>query len=121
MNTICIQLNDCEFFAYHGLYEQEQKEGNTFWVTIKVLIDATTFESSGSLSDTVDYQKLYEIAFARMQTPTPLLEQLAIFIANDIAISNPQSISIDIHICKKAPPIGGNCRSSEVRYSRVVV
>ncbi len=120
MNTFCVQLNDCEFFAYHGLYEQEQKDGNTFWATIKVVIDAADFEATSSLSDTVDYQRLYEIAHARMQTPTLLLEQLAVWIANDVAIAYPKAIAIDIHICKKSPPIGGHCRNSEVIYSRGV-
>ena len=120
MNSFCIQLNDCEFFGYHGLYEKEKKEGNTFWVTIKVQIDAAAFEATGQLQDSIDYQKLYEIASNRMIKPTPLLEHLAIWIADDIAKSYSHTQSIDIHICKKNPPIGGSCRSSEVRYSKVI-
>ena len=120
MNSFCIQLNDCEFFGYHGLYEQEQKDGNTFWVTIKVQISAAAFEATGNLNDSIDYQNLYQIANGRMLTPTPLLEHLAIWIADDIARVYNQTQSIDIFIRKKNPPIGGICHSSEVKYFRKV-
>ena len=121
MNSFSIHLHECEFFAYHGLYDEEQKEGNVFWVSIEVQIDANLFLTSGLLSDSIDYQKIYEIAKARMEIPTKLLEQLAVWIAEDIERKFPIAQLIHIAISKKTPRIGGICKSSEIIYQRSLI
>ncbi len=118
MNNFSIHLHECEFFAYHGLYDEEQREGNTFWVSIEVQIDANQFLKSGLLSDSIDYQKVYDIAKTRMEIPTKLLEQLAVWIGEDIERKFPIAQLVHIAISKKSPRIGGICKSSEIIYQR---
>lgn len=119
MNTFTIQLEACEFYAYHGIYPQERALGNTFWVDIAVEVDSSIFEKSYDLASTIDYEKLYQIAKARMSQPTPLLESIAVWMADDIAVLYPNALCIEIQISKNKPPIGGDCRNSKVIYKRL--
>lgn len=120
MNTFTIHLEACEFYAYHGIYQQEREQGNTFWVDIAVELNSHIFEQSHDLGSTVDYEKIYHIAKVRMNFPTPLLESIAVWMADDIAIQYPNAQSIRVKISKKKPPIGGNCRNSMVSYNRLL-
>lgn len=118
MNTFTIGLDACEFFAFHGIHEFERQQGNKFWVTIAVVVDAKLFEQQHLLENTIDYQQLYQVAAKRMNQPTPLLESLAVWIADDIAEIYSEYISITIEISKHMPPIGGQCKQSKVVFTK---
>lgn len=119
MNTFSIQLVSCEFFAYHGIFEQERINGNTFWVDITVEIDASLFEENALLQNTIDYQDLYTIVADRMNVPTPLLETISLNIANDISLKLTQCKTIEVSIIKNNPPIQGKCKHSKVTYTKI--
>ena len=118
MNTFQIGLDRCEFFAYHGIHDFERQQGNKFWVTLSVCVDAHKFEQQQTLGNTIDYQILYDITAKRMAVPTPLLESLAMMIANDIAAIYHPYICITVEICKHKPPIGGECQQSRVVFTK---
>jgi len=62
-----IALNDIRFFAHHGFYPEEQKTGNEFFVNIAVeFIAAPNFNDE--LAETINYERLYEIASLNMKT-----------------------------------------------------
>ena len=74
MGTII--LEGMEFYAYHGVYEEEQKIGNRYEVTLSVATDFTDGAAADDIDGTIDYGELYHIVSAVMQAPTKLLERI---------------------------------------------
>lgn len=100
-----IHLHHLEFFAHHGLYEEERIVGNNFVVSIDV--DFESDEIISSISDTIDYSLVYEIVQKRMLIPTDLIEVVAEDIINAICQKFPQVKQIKISIQKSNPPVIG--------------
>jgi 7,8-dihydroneopterin aldolase/epimerase/oxygenase len=100
---LTIELKQLRFFAYHGLYKEEQKIGNDFEVDL--LVSYNTSEMVTDISDTINYVTLYEIVKEEMKKTTELLETLVMTITGRIREKFPQAVSIDISIYKLTPPI----------------
>ena len=105
-----IQLNDVQFYGYHGLYKEEQELGNTFIVNLSInfipLVSKIT-----AINETIDYVQVYELVKTRMQTPTPLLETIAEDIATSIFEQFLIAQKVDIQITKTKvyiPTLNGN-------------
>lgn len=113
-----ILLEGLEFYAYHGLYEQEQKIGNRFSVDIKVWFDYTFQKGTEDLSKTVNYEKLYQCAQLEMKTPSKLLETLAANIIDRIFATLPTVLSVEVSVSKYNPPVGGRCERAKVTLKK---
>ena len=100
-----IHLHHLEFFAFHGLYEEERIVGNRFEVSIEVEFESDDILSS--ISDTIDYSVIYEIVKKRMLIPTDLIEVVAEDIISAICQKFPQVKQIKISIQKSNPPVIG--------------
>ncbi len=100
---ITIHLHKLEFFAHHGLYDEEKKSGNKFEINIDICIDAEN--KIATLDDTVNYVAIYEIVSKRMLQATELLETLAQDLADEIYQYDKKIKSIKININKLSPPI----------------
>ncbi|NSW93987.1 MAG: dihydroneopterin aldolase, partial [Bacteroidales bacterium] len=72
-----IQIEDMEFYAFHGHYREEQKVGNKFLVNLSIETDMTIPSKSDNLRDAVNYQRAYEIVRAEMGKKSYLLENIA--------------------------------------------
>lgn len=103
---LTLTLLDLRFFAYHGWYEEETRQGQTFlvnaWVSYpepaSTLID---------LSDAIDYAEIHSILSAQMNQPRKLLEELTQSIMDSIHDRFPQVSYIKLQIEKLAPPVPG--------------
>jgi dihydroneopterin aldolase len=103
MPLLTIHLHKLAFFAYHGLYEEEQQNGNHFEVDVD--IEADIPDNVQHLQDTIDYVKMYVIVEQRMQQSTKLLETLAQNLATLIHEADPRVTSVSVNIRKLSPPI----------------
>lgn len=99
-----IQLQDCHFFGFHGMNEEEKKIGNTFIVNLSVDYEPCV-ESIVSIHDTVDYVQLYQIVESRMQITTPLLETIVQDIARSVLEQFPKVYKVFVSITKQHLPI----------------
>ena len=109
-----IALEGLEFFAYHGVYEEEQRMGNKYSVDITV---GTSFEEAAledRIGQTIDYGTLYQIVKKEMESPAKLLETLAVRIINNVFTECPKAEEVKIAIAKYNPPIGGVCTRAKV-------
>ena len=113
-----IVLEGLEFYAYHGLYEQEQKIGNKFSVDIKILFDYTFQKGIEDLSKTVNYEKVYQSVNEEMKTPSKLLETLAGNIIEKIFITHTTITSVEVSVSKYHPPVGGRCERAKVTLKK---
>lgn len=98
-----VYLKNVQFFAYHGLYPEEELNGNIFEVNLSV--QYIKEELITTIEETIDYVALFDILKAQMQERKALLETLGREICDRIKQRFPQISSIEIDIRKKNPPI----------------
>jgi dihydroneopterin aldolase len=109
-----ILLSDLRFHAFHGVLPQERLVGGNFVVDLRVgypLAQAMTFDH---VDDTLNYASLYALVEREMQQPSSLLEHVAGRIAQAIAKTFPQALSIDLTLTKQNPPMGADCKGAGV-------
>ncbi len=105
------------FFAFHGLFDEEQKLGNEFDVEVKV-----EQSESGLIKDinqTIDYTKLYQLIENKMRTPYSLLETFATEITQEILDEFKLAQKVYFHITKLHPPFTGIEGTVGVSHTRV--
>jgi len=99
-NIMTIQLNNVEFYGYHGLYKEELKLGNTFIVNLSIeFIPVVT--KINEIKETIDYVVVYNLVKERMLTPTLLLETVVEDIATSIFENFHIAQKVKIEIAKK--------------------
>jgi 7,8-dihydroneopterin aldolase/epimerase/oxygenase len=101
---LTIHLKELHFFAYHGVYEGEEKVGSDYELHLNVIYEERKIKFD-SLKNVLNYAELYEIVRKRMTVPTPLLEELAESIIRKIRHEYSFVKEISISIFKLQPPI----------------
>ena len=109
-----VSLRGLEFFAYHGYYDEEQKVGNKYSVDVIVKADLNSAAVADTLSETVNYESLYNIVKQHMQVRSRLLEHLGYEIIQSIFQHFEKVQWVEVSIAKFNPPIGGVCREARV-------
>lgn len=113
---LTISLEDIKFHSGHGIYPEEKTIGNDFIVDVSVSIEDK--EPVEHLSQTIDYEKVYEIISIEMNKATPMLETLAYSCISGIKKIFPQSKTIKIKISKLHPPMKGEIGKSTITLDK---
>ncbi|MCD8538532.1 MAG: dihydroneopterin aldolase [Leadbetterella sp.] len=109
-----ITLEGMEFFAYHGLSDEEQKTGNRYGVDICIDTDLGASGRSDDLSDTVDYGRVYALVAEEMQTKSRLLEHIGYRIMARLKEEFTGISKVKLHVSKFNPPVGGIVQRSKI-------
>ena len=112
MSTIC--LNNIELYAYHGVFEVEQKVGQWYTVNIEIDVDFSEAALNDELRGTIDYSKLNDIIREEMGIKSKLIEHVANRIANRVLATFPDIESGTLSVAKKNPPVKGEMESVEI-------
>ena len=113
-----ISLKGIKFNAYHGVYEEERKKGNSFEVDVTVTTDFSTEAlTDDSLMGTLDYEEIYRCVAEEMESSSYLLEHVAYRIAKRLLKEFSLIHDVEIKVSKFNPPIGGPCEKTEVTLS----
>jgi len=102
-----ISIEGMEFFAYHGCFKEEQVIGTKFRCDAFLEVDTTKAEQTDNLSDTVNYQSVFQVVKHEMETKSKLLEHVGRRIINRIKKEFPQVEHVRLKIRKLNPPLGG--------------
>ena len=103
---LSIHLHNLQFFANHGIHQEEKIWGNQFEVNVTVQYLPLSSPII-HLKDTIDYVAIFSLIKTRMNNPTNLLETLATEIAEAILAQFLQAELVTISIKKiRAPVIG---------------
>ena len=114
-----IELEQMEFFSYHGCYAQEQVVGNYFLVDLKFKTDSNSAIKSDDISDTVSYLTVYELIKQEMAVKSKLLEHVAGRILDRLYTEFQGKISeVTLKIRKMNPPLGGKINNVSVTLTR---
>ena len=109
-----ILLRDLRFHAFHGVLPQERLVGGNFVVDLRVGYSLAQAMTSDRVDDTLNYASLYALVEREMQQPSSLLEHVAGRIAQAIAKTFPEALSIDLTLTKQNPPMGADCKGAGV-------
>lgn len=114
-----IEIEEMEFFAFHGHYEAEQLVGNRFIVYLRLETDCDQAAQSDELEDALNYLKVYGLVKEQMEIPSKLLEHLCKRILDTLYQNFDGMISSAlIKVSKCNPPMGGNIGKVSVAMKR---
>jgi len=114
-----IVIEEMEFYAFHGHYQEEQIVGNRFLVDLEMEADLATPANSDNLNDAVNYQQAYQIIKNEMRrTKSNLLENIGKRILDALWAEMEGIEKATIRIRKLNPPMGGPIKSVGIKMSR---
>ena len=114
-----IKLKNCAFFARHGVYSEEERLGQRFFVDAELTVVCGEGLANDDIEGTVDYGKAFSM-IEKIVTGTRryLIEALALDIARDL-IKNFDSVThASITIRKPNAPVQGILDHVEVTVSQ---
>ena len=106
-----------QFYAYHGVLEQETKVGNNYVVNICMTADLLRACETDNVDDTISYAVVFNLVKTEMEQPSKLLEHVAMRIYKSIKSTFPQITTLEVRLAKKNPPIRGEVKCAEVIIS----
>lgn len=112
-----IELKDMEYYAYHGVLEQERHVGNTFRVSLVLRLKSRASAQTDDLADSVSYADVYEVVADEMATPSRLLEYVAGRIERRLYRDFTLVDALEVSVTKLNPPISGVVPSATIRLT----
>jgi dihydroneopterin aldolase len=118
MNYTIIRIKNAQFYAHHGVLEQERTNGGLFEIDAEMTCDLTDAESEDSLKKTLDYEKAYSFIKEVVSSSNfYLIEALAYRIALSL-IENFQMVQkVTVKVRKPTPPLGGVVEHVEIEHT----
>lgn len=101
-----IIIKDLEFFAYHGVNEEEKIQGQRFVLDITCYLDLSVPCETDNVEDTVSYAKIIKkVREVFTAEKYDLLEKAAMVVMRSIFDSFPEICECDILLKKPDAPI----------------
>lgn len=114
-----IKFEGMTFYAYHGVYPEENQLGQTFMVDVELSLDLKRAGMTDDLEHTVNYGELYELVETIMKGRTVrLLETIGEQIASKTLDKWDRVQEVLVRVIKPSPPIPGQYRSVSVELRR---
>lgn len=103
----CISIKNLETYAYHGVYEEEQKNGQHFYVSTDLYLSTREAGIHDELQCSVHYGEVCEFINAFMNNNIyMLLEAVAENLTTELLIAYPLVEKIRLTVSKPEAPIG---------------
>ncbi len=113
-----IELEEMEFYAYHGCFSEEQVVGNRFIVNISIGVDVEIPSKSDNIQNALNYVSVYEITKKEIQQNSHLLEHLTERILNAIHTKFDYVDWVRVKVSKMNPPMGGQMKAVSITMER---
>lgn len=108
-----------EFYAYHGVYPEENRLGQRFKVDAELQLSLKKAGETDDLTQSVNYAEVYTICKEIMEKRTfQLVETVAETIAKQILEKFPNVNECTIKVVKPNPPIPGHYNYVAVEITR---
>ena len=102
-----IYLEDMEFYAFHGCFEEEREIGTRFKVDLQFETNTEKAQNTDNLEDTVNYLSVYQVVKREMEISSKLLEHVGQRILNAVFAEFPEVERAKVKVSKLNPPLGG--------------
>ena len=114
-----IFVQNMEFDGFHGVYEEERRDGRRFQIDLEVEVDAESAAASDDLDETLDYRRLAEIVDEVAHGPSRfLVEKLAGEIVDTALERYDQVQQATVRVRKHAPDVVGGPQWVGVELTR---
>lgn len=108
-----------EFYGYHGLFPEENKLGQRFYVDLALECDLSIAGKTDRMEDSIDYGMIYQKTKAVVEgTALHLIEAVAENIANQLLGNFNKLYACKVTVYKPDPPIPGHYQSVAVEIYR---
>ena len=114
-----IVLSGIHGFGYHGLFEQERKDGQDFFVDLTLSVDLTAAAQSDAIDDTVNYAEITDLVVEEITTnPVNLIEKLAARIAERVLNQHLKVQAVAVTVHKPQAPVAAQLKDIAVVVTR---
>lgn len=114
-----IIIHDMEFYGYHGLFPEENRLGQRFYVDVELYLDLEPAGKSDRMEDSIDYGHVYEIVKRIVEGEAKhLIEAVAETIASELLQQFVPLEACTVKVKKPNPPIPGHYQSVAVEIHR---
>lgn len=114
-----IEIEGLEFFAYHGLLEEERKDGQVFLVDLRLGLSDCPACESDDINETVDYAAVADrVEAAVTGNRFLLLERLAEAIAAAVLEHFAGVDRVRVRVAKVSPPLPQKLKRLSVSVER---
>lgn len=98
-------LERMEFYGYHGVFSEETKLGQRFYVDLVAYLDLLPAGQSDDLDETVNYAEIYHMIREIVEgKPFKLIEALAEHIASKLLDTYTKINELTVRVVKPHPP-----------------
>ena len=102
-----ISIENLKVFAHHGVFPEETKHGQDFFVSAKLYLDTTAAAHGDCLEKSVNYGDVCHRITTLMQEKTfRLIESAAEYLAQTILSEYPLLTGIELTLDKPHAPVG---------------
>jgi dihydroneopterin aldolase len=114
-----IVLTGIHAFGYHGLFEQERKDGQDFFVDLTLAVDLKVASQSDAIADTVNYAEITDLVVEEITSnPVNLIEKLASRIAERVLNQHLKVQSVTVTVHKPQAPVAAQLKDIAVVVTR---
>lgn len=114
-----IYVNQMEFWGYHGLFPEENKLGQRFYVDLELELDLRPAAESDDMTKSIDYGAIYEVTKKTVEGKHhKLVETVAEKLSNELFGEFPLLEGCLIKVYKPDPPIPGHYKSVAIEIYR---
>ena len=114
-----IVLTGIHGFGYHGLFEQERKDGQDFFVDLTLAVDLKVASQSDAIADTVNYAEITDLVVEEITSnPVSLIEKLAARIAERVLNQHVKVKSVTVTVHKPQAPVAAQLKDIAVVVTR---
>lgn len=102
-----IKITNLKVFAHHGVFPEETRDGQDFYVNAELFLDCRKAGKSDNLEESINYGEVSHFITDFLQKNTYLLIEAATeHLAEAMLLSMPLLESVRIELCKPHAPIG---------------
>ncbi|MBD2872633.1 dihydroneopterin aldolase [Paenibacillus arenilitoris] len=98
-------IKGMKFYGYHGVFPEENKLGQQFFVDIELLMDLEKAAQSDDLAFTINYAEIHAFAKAIVEGPPfQLIEALTGHVASRVLEAYTMVNEVTVRVTKPHPP-----------------
>ncbi|WP_053216910.1 dihydroneopterin aldolase [Virgibacillus senegalensis] len=114
-----IYLNKMAFYGYHGLFPEERKLGQRFYVDLTLEVDLKKAGQTDNMEESIDYGQIYQVTQAVVEGEAKkLVESVGENIAEALLKQFSRLKACKVKVTKPDPPIPGHYESVAIEIYR---
>lgn len=113
-------LSRMEYYGYHGVFEEERKLGQRFYVDLELEMDLSKAAKTDDLTLTVNYAEIHDLLLDIMRTESfRLIEALAEHIASKVLDTYTIIDALTVRLTKPHPPFDIHFEGVTIELHRI--